>query len=390
MTDKHLITHRMKKKARLILIATHRQEELALLSEIIKRGGYAVGSVTEAGDLLKAVKNKKPEVIFADSRMSDFDDPDFHNKIKGLASGKTIPLILIIDEKFETGWAENWPGSVDYIRRPFSATEIMTRITFHIQFRNIVMERDRYAESSGIITAQAERLYKAKNEMIRKIGHDIRNPLTGLIGITDLLLSDQEHSPEMKTRMFSMIKKSGLEIMDLVSEILEFNERTNSAILLNFHDTDLKKMLRKVVKSKKKEAKSKSVDLNLEIDDGIPAISIDEDKIESAFDTLISNALTLAGENGEVNVRAKEINKKGNYIEIVIEDSGNNLSDNEMNLLFDDHQQNRVNGESNTKNGLNDFNTIKRYIESHDGNIRIDAGVPRGTKFTIQLPYGKD
>lgn len=377
----------MSEKSSIILIVDDTQHNVQVLSQVTRAEGYQVIAAFNGTDAVELAKKRKPDLILLDVLMPDMNGYKVCEILKKDRELKDVPVIFLsalsdVESKIK-GFSV---GGVDYITKPFQREEVIARVELHLKLKKLERERERYIKELKKREKHLEQLIRAKDEVMRIVSHDIRNPLTGIIGLSDLMLSSGEQPPEMIQRMVSAIKKGGVEIMELVNDILEVDFEKNDAFSINYEDVNLEELLLKVIELHESTAISNSIKLSLNVEKELPLIPIDSQKISQVIGNLISNALKFTPQNGIVEISACMSENKPKVVSISVKDSGIGIPEENIGTLFNRHDRNRRLGLKGEKGSGMGLDIVKRYIDLHEGNIDIKSKVNEGSTFTIQLP----
>jgi two-component system sensor histidine kinase/response regulator len=212
-----------------ILIVDDIPSNLNFLSEVLHLEGIGVMLATCGVDALDVARYKLPDLILLDIAMPVMDGYEVCAKLKENPATRDIPVIYLtartepedILKGFET-------GAVDYILKPFNATELIARVKLHLELKAkteaLKMANQHLEEEVRLRTAEIteanrnltesnqkleiayqdlSNLDKAKDEFIRHINHELRTPLQGIHGFT-LILEDVVETPEQKEYLQSI------------------------------------------------------------------------------------------------------------------------------------------------------------------------------------------
>ncbi len=377
----------MSEKSSIILIVDDTQHNVQVLSQVTRAEGYQVIAAFNGTDAVELAKKRKPDLILLDVLMPDMNGYKVCEILKKDRELRDTPVIFLsalsdVESKIK-GFKV---GGVDYITKPFQREEVIARVELHLKLKKLERERERYIKELKKREKHLEQLIRAKDEVMRIVSHDIRNPLTGIIGLSDLMLNNSEQSPEMTVRMVNAIKKGGIEIMDLVNDILEMDFEKNEAFSINYEDVNLEELLNKVIELHNSTAISNSIKLTFDVEKDLPLIPVDSQKISQAIGNLISNALKFTPQDGIVNVAACITANSPKVVRISVKDSGIGIPEENIPSLFNRHDRNRRLGLKGEKGSGMGLDIVKRYIELHEGKIEVESKVDEGTTFTIQFP----
>jgi signal transduction histidine kinase len=242
-------------------------------------------------------------------------------------------------------------------------------------------------EAHAQLTVQNARLVEAdrlKDEFVALISHDLRTPLTSIVGYVELALDDAVDPPlDGERRSYlEVVSRSSERLLRLVDDLLFIARLQAGRLVLEPTQLDLCVLAAQSVEEARPRAEAKSVSISSLV--GSPVmIAVDKGRIFQLLDNLISNAVKFTPEGGHIDVRVvPELD--GAVIEV--SDNGIGLEPGEAELVFDRFfRSSRVAAQHTPGTGLGLF--IARAItEAHGGRISAASREGGGTTFRIELP----
>lgn len=266
----------------------------------------------------------------------------------------------------------------DFEQKKLETEELYEELT---QLNNDLSNAQRKIEKKN---AELERLNKVKDEFLGMAAHDLRNPLSVMFSLSDLLL-DEDGDPltEEQRELIEQIQESSEFMLKLVEDLLEVNRIEAGKLSLSIEETNLKTLLERIVHMNEGLARKKDIDLVLKVSEDIPAIEIDAHKLEQVFNNLISNAVKYSYPGSNVRIF---LQKKGDEVRIGVEDEGQGIPEDEQSKLFEPFtttSAEATGGETSTGLGLT---ITKKIVEGHNGSIEVESTVGEGSTFTVHLP----
>lgn len=230
------------------------------------------------------------------------------------------------------------------------------------------------------------RLNKLKNEFLGIAAHDMRNPISIIMGYSDLLSGPVlgEISPEHK-KVVLRIKQNCKNIVGLINNLLDISAIESGYLKLNLEQTaDLKDFLVENCKSLSLLAKSKSITLKTELPDHLPPVLMDKEKINQVISNLVANAIKFS--HPETQITLKALIDNNNQVVVSVSDQGKGIPEKEMSLLFKKFSKTSTAptaGEKTTGLGLA---IVKKIIEAHGSKIWVTSKEAEGSVFSFILP----
>lgn len=228
----------------------------------------------------------------------------------------------------------------------------------------------------------------AKTQFLSNVSHDMRTPLNGILGCTELAL---EAGDEESTRIYlKKIQTSGNFLMELLNDTLEVTKIESGTLMLKPQAVDCKEMIESVVASVSASAEGKNITLVVDTSESsLGCILADRLKTEKILLNLLSNAVKFTPAGGKIEfivADEDEPNGKTNT-KIIVRDNGRGISEEFMPRLFEPFTQeyaDAVRGITGTGLGLS---IVHELIALMEGRIEVKSKKDEGTEFTVYLKF---
>jgi two-component system sensor histidine kinase/response regulator len=354
-----------------ILIVDDIPANLKVLGEILKEEGYKVRPVPNGMLALQVAEKEKPDLILLDIMMPDMDGYEVCRRLKENQELREIPIIFIsaLNETDDVVKALQF-GGVDYITKPFKSEEVIARVSTHIKLH--------------LQSIELRKLNITKDKFFSIIAHDLRGPMGGFMGMTEVLAEKLRlMSIEDIQRYLESMRKSSSNLFRLLENLLNWAQVQQGAIPFNPEYIPLLPILFESVELIKEVAAKKEI----KIEYAIPAqlyIYCDNNVLQMILRNHISNAVKFTPKGGKVTISAKKLEDKS--VDISIKDSGIGMSPSMLESLFQlDSKNGRPGTEGEPSTGLG-LLLCKEFIEKHGGQIRVESEVGKGSVFTFTIP----
>lgn len=231
---------------------------------------------------------------------------------------------------------------------------------------------------------QIESISAEKDELLGIAAHDLRSPLTVILGAVESL---QTQATEENQELIQMIMDSSESMLDLLNSTLDVEKIKNGRVSIERQRQNLLPVLEKSLKNYSLAAQSKHVGIEYEkrVDD-VPVL-IDAIRMEEVFNNLISNAIKYS--HPETTVTVSTAISDG-HIQVSVSDKGVGIRQDEVDKVFAKFAEissEPTGGESSTGLGLA---IVKKLLELHDGKISFSSAHGEGSMFTVTLPILKE
>jgi len=211
----------------------------------------------------------------------------------------------------------------------------------------------------------------AIGELASNIAHEINNPLTSILGYSELIKEETEINNIM--RDIEVIEKESLRARDIVHQLLEFSRKRP----LEIKEININDIMSEVLALASVPLKDSNINISKYFDD-ITLIEGDANQLKQVFLNIINNAIFAMQDGGTLNV-ATRMGRDNVYIEI--SDTGKGIPKEILQRIFEPFFTTKQ--DKGTGLGLS---ISYKIIQSHQGRIEVESEVGRGSKFTVVLP----
>lgn len=368
-----------------ILIVDDTEPNVRLLAHVVKKEGYEVMAAFSGEDALSLINKRKPDIILLDVMMPEMNGFEVCKRLKEQNEYKNIPVIFLSALSETDSKVQGFNvGGVDYITKPFQREEVLARIDLHVKLRKLQAELSNKVDQLKQREASLQRLNQEKDELMRIVGHDFRNPVTGIMGLAGFLEENiNSIDDDEQVNMLGIIKGSGQKLLDLVNGLLNKDEEAHISELI-LQELDIKNIILEIIDLHRPTAINKGIGINTELRD-IGKKMVDKQKIEQILSNLLSNALKFTLEGGTVFIQLYEVPGEEGAIDLVVQDSGMGIPDKQLEELWDTHQKSIRYGTSGEKGSGMGLELVRKFTDLHGGNVQVSSKEGEGTIFTVRL-----
>ena len=229
-----------------------------------------------------------------------------------------------------------------------------------------------------------EKLLDQKDAFIGQLGHDLKNPLTPLVGLLPMII-EKEKDPTIKEHLI-ILNKNVEYMQNLIYETLELAKLRSPETKFNLTPTNLKEEVSNVITNQKVILKENKITIKNLIKNDIIVLA-DKLRLVELFTNLISNAVKYSlKDGGKIIIDAE---KQSDFIKISVQDLGIGMTPEQINRVFDEFYMVDQSGHQRDSTGLG-LPICKRIIEKHGGKIWVKSPGPnKGTTFYFTLKSAK-
>ncbi len=254
---------------------------------------------------------------------------------------------------------------------------------FHFTFAPFMDEKKGH---SGIMivfrdVTDLRKLENLRSEFFSNVSHELRTPLTIIKGFCITLLDEYPPEYDLWNHSLKTIDEETDRLTRLVNDMLELSRLRIHKIKFNLIRDDIKPVLLQIIEQFTIHAERYEVNINYDIEEHLPHINFDRDKMKQVFINLIDNAIKYTPARGSVRISAYST-EEGLFIKI--SDTGGGVPEEELPHLFERFFRAEKNKER-VGTGLG-LPIVKEIIEAHKGKITVKNNVPSGLDVFICLP----
>lgn len=258
------------------------------------------------------------------------------------------------------------------------------RISFVVKtdLQKVIDSINALVDSTVASMEEERQIEQSKDDLITNVSHDIRTPLTSIIGYLGLLKSSELN--EDQTKYIQIAYDKALQMKALAEDLFEYttlrSSTNNKLVLAPLH---VNSMLEQVAAGFELEAEKKNITFNVITRPRDLVIDADAKMIVRMLNNLISNALKYGRGATEIDLIANKVNNE--FVELRVENNGEQIPKKSLQKIFDRFY--RVESSRNLKTGGTGLGLAitKSIVDLHGGNIKCQS-TSELTSFIIQLP----
>ena len=234
---------------------------------------------------------------------------------------------------------------------------------------------------------RTEEAVLTKNRFLAMLSHEIRNPISGILGSASLLIEDKSLS-ESSEHLAEVIQNSSKNLLDVFNDMLDWSREENDNLGLRKNEINLPLFLTSIHELLSPNATEKKISLNLDLDLHRENYVGDASKLRQIIMNLCNNALKFTDRGGHIQLKAEEVIEDDgiNVVSISVQDDGRGISSEMQDQLFEYFGQGDVNiHEKFGGTGLGLAISLD-LIHLMGGDIALESELGKGSTFTIMLP----
>lgn len=245
-------------------------------------------------------------------------------------------------------------------------------------------EIGKLAESFNQMSLDLEQATKTRQQMTADIAHDLRSPLSVITGYAEALSDNKLPGTQ---EVYNILLQETKHLDHLVDDLRLLSLADTGELSLTLQPTRPGALLERVVARHAVAANQHQIELVTEVEDDLPLINVDVERMSQVLDNLILNAFRYTPEGGNVLLKASSTE---GVVQIKVMDTGRGISPEDLPHIFDRFYRGDKSRQHNGESGLG-LAIAKSIVEAHGGKISVNSAPNQGAEFIVSLnPYHPD
>lgn len=342
-----------------------------------------VEAVADGEAALAAAGERVPDLVLTDVMMPGLDGFGLLQALRADPRTREVPIIMLSARAGKEAVIEGLQaGADDYLIKPFSASEVVSRVNSHLQRTQV----------RSVALQQERTISKRKDDLLSMVSHELNTPLVSILGWTRLLRSIPP-SPAMLMKSLDTIERNAELQAKLIADLLDISRITAGKLGLNLEPVKLESVVACAIATNSPTAQAKGINLIWQPttapgDTDSLAVMGDRDRLQQVICNLLRNAIKFTPESGSVTIELFIVDARNSphasYAQIRVVDTGIGIAADFLPHVFERFRQ----AESGSTKGLGLGLTIAHHlVELHNGTIHAESpGVGQGATFSVKLP----
>lgn len=253
---------------------------------------------------------------------------------------------------------------------------------------NDITERKKMENKLRERNQQLEKLNNMTNKIYSVVGHDLKTPLSSILGLSDLLLSDMEdlEDEEVLKENLNIIRQSALKMSDLLGDLLNWARIQTDDLSLNKKQFSISETVRDTIDLLTITAEQKGISLEFDREESFQVYA-DKQLIATIIRNFISNALKFSNEGDTIKV---SVDRDEEHWQVSVKDEGVGMSEKNVDRLFHNRKHPQKEGTQNEKGSGIGLRLCKELAERHGGQISVESELDKGSTFTLTIPTNQN
>ncbi|GFP20912.1 two-component system, OmpR family, phosphate regulon sensor histidine kinase PhoR [Candidatus Hakubella thermalkaliphila] len=236
------------------------------------------------------------------------------------------------------------------------------------------------AQSFNIMANDLAKQEKMRRDLVADIAHEFRTPLTTIRGYVESIL-DGVKKPDQD--ILGRIGAETERLTTLISDLQELSRAESGKLSLEKKPVDLNVLVEEVLPKFEKEIAEKEIQVETDLDRGLPLALVDERRIGQVLENILNNGITYNYQKGRVRVSTRE---EGEGVRITIADTGQGISSQDLPYIFERFYRGDKSRSRHTGGTGIGLSIARNLVEAHRGTISVQSQPGQGSTFSVWLP----
>ncbi|NMG57917.1 response regulator [Geitlerinema sp. P-1104] len=352
-----------------ILVIDDEPDNFDVIDALLSQEDYELSYAASGPVALSSLESYDPDLILLDVMMPDVDGIEICRRLKGMPSWRTVPIIMVTALSSKDNLARCLEaGADDFIGKPVNGLELRARV------KSMLRLKYQYDELQGLL--------QLREDLVKMILHDVRNPLSGLLLGLELLRSP--NYPEAKRlHRLETVYSLAQSVQTLVEELLQVTLTEAGQLTLNYSSVDVGELVQCCLSRFEAIAAQKNLSLVSQCPDTpVTGVELDPTLFQRVLDNLMSNAIKFSPQGTQITMTVRELNPEQIQIEVI--DGGPGVPDELREKIFEKYEIGTMMANI-SQIGLG-LAFCKMVIQGHEGTIQVHPHPEQGSIFQILVP----
>ncbi len=363
----------------------------AMLGEILESSGYQTKTAVNGVEALEKLDREPDiELIISDMNMDEMNGLELVRTLR--SRGQNVPfIVLTVNKEISVALEAIRSGANEYLLKDENIEEtIFVSIEKTLEKQQLKKENLELMNRLVIKNKELEsrneellQLNRHKNKLLGIAAHDIRGPVSAIMGLSEILRDDIKNSVlEEQKQYLEMIIDTSQGILTLINDLLDVSVIESGKLEIKFQSARIDKLIEDRIAIARFAAEKKGISIILNLSPA-PEIRADPNRISQVIDNLVSNAVKFSPPDSMIEIL---LYREDDRIYVGVKDQGPGVSDADREKLFGEFQRlsaQPTGGEKSTGLGLA---IVKKVIDAHHGVINVESRPGSGSTFGFYLP----
>ena len=371
-----------------ILVVDDDPRNLRLMESILRSSGYPVLTAVDGAEALEKIEADRPDLVLLDVMMPRMSGFEVCEEVRRRPETRLLPVVMVtalnaLEEKVEA--LER--GADDFLSKPVNRTELLAKMRSLLRVKALHDEVEGTRRELEEKNRELVRVEELKEKLVQMVVHDLKNPLSGIMGNLQLL---EMQGPSLTRENFQEIlgrtQESSRHLLGMILNLLDAARLEEGKLALHPRRCRVADLLDACVREARGMAERVGVALERAPGDDEAEVDLDRDLIGRVLANLVNHSLKHTPAGGRVEVGGRV---EGYSMRFWVRDTGEGIAPDLLPRVFDKF----VVGGSGEGSRGRPYGTglgltfCRMAVEAHGGEIGVESTPGKGSRFQFRLPW---
>ncbi len=368
------------------MVVDDEELNVRFLSTFLRRKGYAVESADRGLVALRMIESQMPDIVLLDAMMPEMDGFEVCRHLRENPKTRLLPVIMVTAlHSVEDEVKALDSGADDFLPKPINNLELIARLRSQLRIKSLHDELAEHKVQLEEKNKKLEELQGLRDSLTQMVVHDLKNPLTGIMGCTELLASPMDGMSDKHRTIVRKIEESSMTMLKMITDMLDISRMEENKVQLRKEHFYISELFDANMNELSPMMAKNNIRACVEIEERMPPMEADKDLIHRVVANLLHNAVKHSMKNGRIWLRAS-YDPSIPGAQISVKDEGEGVPAEYREKIFEKFAQADLKKLGlKTDRGLG-LTFCKLAVEAHGGRIWVDSEVGKGSEFRFYVP----
>lgn len=376
----------MKKQHHQILVVDDEELNVRFLSQFLIRKGFAAITAHSGEEALALVASESPDLVLLDAMMPQMDGFEVCRRLRANPETALLPVVMVTALQRPEDEAHALDaGADDFLPKPINYTELMSRIRSLMRIKDLHDELRTNQDALEEKHDQLLQLQHLRESLTQMLVHDLKNPLTGIMGCTELLTMLSENMTEKQVSILKKLEDNTGTLLKMVTELLDVSRMEENKLVIRPEAVSVKEVFMHNIGELEYMIEKYQLVMDIHLRDENAMVWADRDLLMRIIANLLFNAIKHSQKGGKLTLTC-EWQAAEHRMCFAVADTGEGIPAEYLEKIFEKFSQVDLKQRGlKSDRGLG-LTFCKLAVEAHGGKIWAESELGKGSTFKFFIP----